>query len=250
VRLERALVTDRGLRDDRRFMVVDEHGRFLTQRELPAMARVRPDLEGDVLTLRAPDRAPLRVPREPEGTACEVVVWSDRCAAIDSGDDAARWLTDVLGRPARLVHMPSSTRRAADPGHARAGDLVSFADGFPFLLTTDTSLAAVNAALDAPVDVRRFRPNLVVSGAPAPFAEDGWAEVGIGPVRFYPRKPCSRCAIVDVDPDAGARAPGVLGALATLHREGSRVFFGQNLVHDGEGVLEVGSPVSVTPRAR
>jgi uncharacterized protein YcbX len=245
VRVSRAEVTDRGLRDDRRFMVVDPAGRFLTQREEPAMARLQPRLQDDRWVLEGPSLPLLSVPRDPSGESRDVIVWGDRCSAVDLGEEAAQWLERALGRPARLVHMPEATRRAADPGYAREGDLVSFADGFPFLLTTEASLAAVDARLEAPVDVRRFRPNLVVGGPLAPFAEDGWVEVRIGALRFFPRKPCSRCAIVDVDPDAGARAGGVLTALAGLRRDGDRVFFGQNLVHDGEGALEVGDSVEV-----
>lgn len=249
VRVARAAVEARGLAGDRRFMVVDPAGRFLTQRELPPMARLRARLHGEWLHLEGPDGCGSRVPRVPSGPTREVVVWDHRCAAVDAGDEVAAWLERSLGRPARLVYMPDDVRRPADLQHARQGDLVSFADGFPFLLATDASLAAVNAALPAPVDLRRFRPNLVLHGVEAPFAEDGWAELRIGELRFYPRKPCSRCPIVDVDPDAGERAPGVLSALSTLRRRGNRVDFGQNLVHEGEGVLEEGAPVEVVPRS-
>lgn len=244
VRVARADVEARGLAGDRRFLVVDERGRFLTQRELPAMALARPRLERGLLRLEAPGLASVEVPSDVDGPAREVVVWEDRVEAIDAGDEIAEWISAALARPARLVRMPESTRRAADPKHARPGDLVSFADGFPFLLATEASLLAVNEALDVPVDVRRFRPNLVVAGA-EPFEEDAWREVRIGGVRFYPRKACARCAIVDVDPDAGARAGGVLTALATVRREGNAVYFGQNLVHDGAGTLRVGDEVVV-----
>jgi hypothetical protein len=248
VRVSRAEVEARGLRHDRRFMVVDSAGRFLTQRELPSMALLRPRIEGSRLTLEGPLGAGPSVDCEAPGDAREVAVWGDRCEAVDAGDEAARWLSSALSTKVRLVRMPESTRRSADPDYARPGDLVSFADGFPFLLTTDASLRAVSSRLPAPVDARRFRPNLVVTGVDRPFDEDGWAEVRVGGLRFFPRKPCSRCAIVDVDPDTGTRSTGVLAALAELRREGNRVFFGQNLVHDGLGSLHEGSPVEVVPR--
>ncbi len=242
--VSRARVEDRGLRHDRRFMVVDADGRFVTQRERPAMATSTARVEGEALWLEREGAAPASVPIEVEGPSREVRVWGDRCRAVDAGDEAAGWLSEALRQPVRLVRMPRRTRRPADPGHAREGDVVSFADGFPFLLATEASLEAVNARLDAPVDMRRFRPNLVVRGGAA-FAEDAWRGLRIGDVRFEVRKPCSRCAIVDVDPDSGERAGGVLAALATFRERGNAVFFGQNLVHDGEGELRVGAPVEL-----
>ncbi|HJL19101.1 MAG TPA: MOSC N-terminal beta barrel domain-containing protein [Sandaracinaceae bacterium LLY-WYZ-13_1] len=243
VRVPEAVVEDRGLRHDRRFMWVDPDGRFTTQRELPAMARLQPAIEGGRLLVRA-DGATLEVALDVDGAPRTVEVWGDRVDAVDAGDEAAAFFRRHLGAGGRLVRMPDAARRAADPGHARPGDLVSFADGFPFLLVTDGSLAALNERLERPVDVRRFRPNLVVSGA-APFAEDAWSELRVGPVTFFPRKACSRCRIVDVDPDRGEPGRAVLAALARFRKSGSRVLFGQNLVHDGRGVLREGDPVEV-----
>lgn len=242
VRVSRAHVEDRGLRDDRRFMVVEPDGRFLTQREHAPMALVRARVEGDALHLEAPGAPPLVVPLEVDGPAREVTVWADRCEATDAGERAARWLSDALGRRARLVRMPASTRRAVDARYASDGEIVSFADAFPFLLVGQGSLDALNARLEAPVDARRFRPNLIVEGA-APFAEDGWRELAIGAVRLHVRKACSRCPIVNVDPDRGARGSEPLATLATFRTADHRVLFGQNLVHQGRGSLREGDPV-------
>jgi len=242
--VEAAEVDDRGLRHDRRFMVVDPRGRFITQRELPAMATVRAFVEDECLVLEAPSGATFALPVEGGGEPLEVTIWRDRVAALDQGADAARWLNETLGADLRLVRMPPETHRPVDPAYARAGDRVSFADGFPFLLVTEASLAALNERSARPVDVRRFRPNLVIAGA-TPFAEDGWTEIGVGPVRLFPRKACSRCQVVDVDPDRGVREKGTLATLSTFRREGSRVLFGQNLVHDGRGVIRRGDLVTV-----
>lgn len=248
VRVERARVEDRGLRHDRRFMIVDGDGRFVTQREHAAMATITAQLRDAELVLDAPRASTLTVPLEVEGPVREVVVWRDRCDAIDAGDEAAAWIGEQLGIRARLVRMPVTTRRRADPSFARPGDLVSFADGFPFLLATEASLDALNARLATPVDIRRFRPNLVVSGS-APFEEDRWLELAIGGVRFFVRKPCARCTIVDVDPDRGTREKEPLATLATFRARGHAVLFGQNLVHDGEGELAIGDRVEVLARA-
>ncbi len=243
-RVERARVDDRGLEGDRRFMVVDADGRFLTQRRHPRMACVRARLDGPTLRLEHAGGA-LDVPREVEGPAREVRVWEDRVSAVDAGDEAAAWLSDAIGEHARLVRMPEATRRPADPRHARAGDLVAFADGFPFLLVSESSLEALAARLEAPIDVRRFRPNLVVGGAPA-WSEDRWRELETGSLRLLVRKPCGRCRVVNVDPERGTAGTEPLATLATFRTEGHAVIFGQNLVHDGAGELSVGEPARVT----
>lgn len=242
-RLPRARVDDRGLEGDRRFMVVDAEGRFLTQRRHPRMACVRARLDGPTLRLEHASGA-LDVPREVEGPAREVRVWDDRVSAIDAGDEAAAWISEAVGAHARLVRMPEATRRPADPRRARPGDLVSFADGFPFLLVSESSLEALVARLEAPIDVRRFRPNLVVRGAPA-WDEDTWRELETGDLRFLVRKPCGRCVVVNVDPDRGTAGAEPLATLATLRTQSNAVVFGQNLVHDGAGELREGDVARV-----
>jgi len=242
VRVESAAVDDRGLVGDRRFMVVDAAGRFVTQREQPRLALVAATLDAERLRLATPDGAAVDVPLDVDAGAREVVVWDDRVPAVDAGDAAAALLRDHLGEDVRLVRMPASTRRVADPEHAREGDLVSFADGFPFLLVSQASVEAIAARVDAAIDARRFRPNLVVDGIEA-FAEDAWTTFSIGEVTFHARKPCARCQVVDVDPDRGEAGRGVLKELARSRRRDNAALFGQNLVHDGGGRVAVGELV-------
>jgi len=241
VKVQAGSIDDRGLVGDRRFMVVDPGGRFVTQRERPRLALVEATL-GETLRLRTPAGAAVEVPLDVDEGEREVTVWGDAVPAVDAGDDAAALLSGHLDADVRLVRMPGSTRRAADPGHARDGDLVSFADGFPFLLVSRASVDAIAARVDGPIDVRRFRPNLVVDGVDA-FAEDDWTTFGIGDVTFHARKPCARCQVVDVDPDTGRPGRGVLKELARSRRRGNAALFGQNLVHDGPGVVRVGDAV-------
>jgi len=223
--------------------ILDARDRFLTQREHPPMARVAARVEGDSLRLETAGRAPLVLPISVEGPAREVTVWDDRCRAIDAGEPAARWLSDALERGVRLVRMPESTRRPVPAGYASEGSLVSFADAFPFLAIGQSSLDELNARLEQPVDMRRFRPNLVIAGA-APFAEDEWTEVVIGALRLRVTKACSRCAILNVDPDRGTRGTEPLATLATFRTRDRQVLFGQNLVHASEGELREGDPVT------
>lgn len=241
VRVEASAIDDRGLVGDRRFMVVDDAGRFVTQREHPRLALVAASLGSGALHLATPGAA-VEVPLDVDAGARAVTVWDDMVDAVDAGDDAAALLSGHIDADVRLVRMPGSTRRAADPGHARDGDLVGFQDGFPFLLVSRASVDAIAARVDDAIDVRRFRPNLVVDGVDA-FAEDDWTSFAIGDVTFHARKPCARCQVVDVDPDSGEAGRGVLKELARSRRRGNAAMFGQNLVHDGVGEVRVGGVV-------
>lgn len=247
--LPEAALGDRGLVHDRRFLVVDEHGRFLTQRELPAMARLETALHGDTLGLRF-ERASVELPLWPShGTRRRVRVFQDEVDALDLGSAVARFLSDAFARSCALVYMPEDARRAVDPSRAAAHDIVSFADAFPYLLASESSLAALNRELEQPVTMSRFRPNFVFDGLP-PYAEDEFRELTIGTLPFLALKPCSRCVIVNTDPVTGVRQPGVLEALVRTHRIGNKPMFGQNLVARGSGVLRLGDPLQAGPTAR
>ncbi|HET6343865.1 MAG TPA: MOSC N-terminal beta barrel domain-containing protein, partial [Myxococcota bacterium] len=220
-----ASVLDRGFADDRRWMVVDGAGHFMTQRSHPRMARVRPTVDATHLTLEAAGAPPLRLRRDQtwpwEGLA---QVWQARCAAVSMGPEAAAWLSRYLETPCTLVYMPEATLRRVEHGAAGPEDLVGFADQFPFLLTQEASLADLNARLAAPVPMARFRPNIVVSGGGA-FAEDGWQRLQVGEVRFDVVKPCARCVIIDTDQATGERRHDVLKPLSRYRRRGKGIIF-------------------------
>jgi uncharacterized protein YcbX len=229
-------------------MIVDDSGGFLTQRTQPRMALVDTALDGDRLLLGAPGLPPLVLPRRPHtGTRREVTVWRDRCDALSLGLEAAEWLTRFLGVGCELVYMPDETLRAVNPDHA-PGRIVSFADGYPFLLASVASLDAINAR-GAAASMERFRPNLVVDGSP-PFAEDGWAALEVGVVRFRVLKPCARCSIVTVDPRSGTVGKEPLQTLAAFRRSGNDVLFGQNLIAETRGRVRVGDACRAEPVTR
>lgn len=239
-----AVVEPWGLQGDRRWMVVDGAGRYLTQRDLPGMARIAAVPDGGGITLSADGMAPLHVPlpRAP----VTVVVWRDQVQAREAGPDAAAWLSRALGQPCRLVHMGDpATARPVDPGYARPGDRVSFADGFPVLAVNAASLDDLNARLAQPVPMDRFRTNLVVSGTSA-WAEDSWTTLHVGPVRFRGPKTCARCVVVTTDQATGARPRDrePLRTLTAFRRGGDgRVIFGMNLIPDGTGRISIGMEV-------
>ena len=249
--LEQAMVEPRGLAGDRRWMMVTPEGRFLTRRELPAMAHVSADWTGSGIVLSHRDGRQLAVSEPLTGTTLPVRIWGDAVQGHDAGDAVAEWLSAVFGCAVRLVHMPDSVVRPVDRDFARDGDQVSFADGFPLLVTTVESLDALNARLANPVSMARFRPNLVIAGAPAAFAEDGWQSLRIGAVTLRVAKPCTRCIMTTQDPDSG-EVVEKMEPLRTLKAMG-RVLpgprpepvFGQNAIPDGVGMIAVGDPVAV-----
>lgn len=245
--VERALVTPRGLEDDRLLMIVDEEGHFLTQREYPKMALIEPTLGDDLLTLRAPGMSALDVPKRSSGVAQTVIIWRDQCAAVDQGEAAADWLSDFLGTHTRLVHLHDEFARAVDPTYRRqADDQTSFADGFPFLIISEESLTDLNSRLDTPLPMDRFRPNVVVRGG-EPFAEDRWRQIKIGAVTFDLVKPCARCKITTINQTTGAVGKEPLATFATFRRTADgRVLFGQNMLSSGGGSIAVGDGVELT----
>lgn len=243
---ETALVEPRGLRDDRRWMVVDAAGRFITGREMPRLTLVsaRPDPHG--LSLEAPGMPSLQVPFPEAGTTISVVVWKSAVAARPANAFADAWLSEFLQKPVQLVHMDASVARPMTDVHSLPGDEVSFADAFPLLLISRAALDGLNARLAKPVSMLRFRPNLVVDGAPA-HAEDGWKRIRIGDVEFDVAKPCSRCVFTTVDPLRGERDPDgePLRTLIGYRRSGDGVTFGQNLIPRSLGTLRIGDAVAV-----
>jgi hypothetical protein len=245
ISLEASEVDEFGLRYDRRWMVVDESGVFLSQRSHPRLALVVPSIVDGMLQVDAPGRPPLQTALHPKAVvATTVSVWDDTCPATWVGGQAAEWFSDFLGCPCALVHMANQVIRPADPAFAPQGVRVSFADGFPFLMISEESLADLNRRLAEALPMNRFRPNLVVAGG-EPYAEDGWGNIEIGGVRLRVVKPCGRCLVTTTDQTTGERGKEPLRTLATYRKVGGEVMFGQNVVHENIGRLRVGDPVVI-----
>ena len=245
IALAAARVDGRGLAGDRRWMVVDSNRRFLTQRTHPRLALVSVKLVADGLTLGAPGMPALALrPPGAGGAAVGVQVWDDVCEARAAGREAAEWISGFLGESCEIVHMPDETHRMVAAEVCVPGSEVSFADAFPFLLLSESSLEDLNRRLDRPVPMDRFRPNLVVRGC-APYAEDGWRRIRIAAIEFHVVQPCIRCATTTVDQATGERGREPLATLATYRRDDAGVLFGQNLVHTATGELRVGDEVTV-----
>jgi hypothetical protein len=241
--LDDSEVDEFGLLYDRRWMVVDDSGEFLSQRSHPRLALVVPTIADETLVVNAPGMPTLEIPLSPSrAVTMRVAVWDDSCAATWLGDKPARWFSEFLDCSCSLVRMAPETIRPADPAFAPVGARVSFADGFPFLLISQESLEDLNRRLDMPVPMNRFRPNLVVSGGEA-YAEDHWTKIEIGGLGLRIVKPCGRCVVTTTDQTSGERGQEPLRTLATYRKRDGEVMFGQNVVHEGPGRLCVGDRV-------
>jgi uncharacterized protein YcbX len=243
-----------GLAGDRRWMLVDSGGKVVTQRRQPRLALAAAGLlPGGGVLLSAPGMEPLAVPvPRPAGTV-PVEMLRDKVEAVLAEDDAAHaWCSAYLGTDVRLVHMDDpATRRPVDPEYALPGETVSFADGYPLLLTTASTLDALNSLVaqgehadEGPLPMNRFRPNVVVSGTDA-WAEDDWSRVAIGEVAFRVAKACGRCVVTTTDQGTAGRGREPLHTLGKHRRLGGKLVFGQNLVPLSRGTIRVGDPVSV-----
>jgi len=243
--LQEADIEPRGFRNDRRWMVVDAEGRSVTGRQIARMVLIHATPGEEGLQLQAPSMPDLCV-RTPGSDAkrLSVTVWDDVVDAACAAPEADAWLSEFLGTALRLVTMDPRSERIVEPGPRSQSDEVSFADGYPFLAISQASLEGLNARLQAPIAMRRFRPNLVVAGCAA-HAEDDWQSIRIGDIPFDVVKTCRRCVFTTVDPERGERDPNgePLRTLKTYRRSPEGITFGMNLIARGSGRIRVGDRV-------
>jgi len=247
--LQSAELDKLGLAGDRRWMLVDEaSGRFLTQRAEARMSQLSALWNADGgLTLAAAGQGSIDIALPAESAELRgVTIWRDTLRVPDAGDEAARWVSEFLGKPTRLVQMPLDRARTTQSGFGNDDDQVAFADGYPLLLIGDASLQDLSGKVGRSLEMLRFRPNLVIEGSAA-YAEDGWKRIRVGDIEFRVVKPCSRCIMTTVDPQTGERSADrePFATLQKLRATADGAMFGQNLVNDRNGRLEVGMPVEI-----
>lgn len=253
ISLNEAVVEEKGLKYDRRWMLVDDNGRFFTQREFPQMATLKVSLESNDLKIsNGNDSLLIPFSENEDGEEIEVVVWNSKLTARTAKNDINEWFSDALQTNCRLVQMNKNSKRPVNPNYAvhTDQDTVSFADGYPFLLIGESSLDDLNSRLENPLPMNRFRPNFVVKGAD-PFAEDNWKKIKIGNEIFYIVKPCERCVMTTVNQDKGvSEGKEPLKTLATyrlVKKDGeSKILFGQNLIAEKAGeTIKIGDKVEI-----
>ncbi len=251
ISLQSSLVEERGLQYDRRWMLVDEQNKFITQRLHPKMALLKVEINNDLLTIKHKQNklSPLTLlPLPYDDEEINVQIWNDNVTAIKYSRDTNDWFTEAIGFKCCLVYMPDSTKRKVDPKYAK-NKMVSFADGYPFLVIGEESLNELNKRLEEPLPMTRFRANFVFSGG-NPFDEDNWKTIEIGNVVFHSTKSCPRCVITTIDQNTGTKGKEPLKTLATFRQKDNNVMFGMNLVAEGIGRVNVGDEIKINKTNR
>lgn len=223
-------------------MLVDEEGVFLSQRELPKMATIKTKIKGDNLIVASQDASSLSISLKGDiSEELEVRVWGDKLRANHLKTEYDNWFSRILGRNMKLVRLKESSR-PADPSYSQYSEFVSFADGYPYLLTNEKSLQELNAKLETPVPMNRFRPNMVLEGG-LPFVEDNLAKFSIGTAKFYFAKRCARCSMITIDQETAKSAKEPLTVLSSFKKENGKVYFGGNLHCLRPGIVNVGDKI-------
>jgi uncharacterized protein len=245
ISLQFAKVEERGLQYDRRWMLVDKNGMFLTQREHPQMALFQVNIEGDKLVVahKVKTISKLQIPiSNLENNSFVVNIWNDVVIAKHLNKEVDLWFSEALDFDCQLVCMNDDSDRFTDRNYTPEPKQVSFADAYPFLIIGQESLNELNHRLKEPLPMNRFRPNFVFSGG-EPFIEDTWKDFTIGDLKFRAVKPCSRCVVTTVNQDTAEKASEPLETLAKFRKIDNKVMFGMNLIGFGDGVLGVGSEI-------
>lgn len=244
IKVNRAEVTDRGFKYDRRWMLIDESNRFISQREVAAMALLKVEITDNSLNVTSNETS-LKIPLLPDNKIfINVSIWDDECSAQLVSEEADQWFSNVLGIKCSLVYMPDESLRDTDPRYAPDGSVTSFADAYPFLLISQASLDDLNRRLDVALPIDRFRPNIVISGA-QPHQEDLMSEISIGGIDFFGVKLCARCNIPTIDQQTAKAGKEPSKTMAKYRLKNKKIYFGQNLVHSGKGFISVDDEVSV-----
>ena len=252
IRLDAANVTTRGLENDRRFMLIDEKGRFLSQREHPQLAIFQTEIEGIFLKItNNKNRNTLKIslqysPNHEITHSLNVQIWDDETSAIEVSSEASLWFTQALEIPTRLVYMPEESQRKTDAQYSLTGEeITSFSDGYPILIIGQSSLDDLNNRLENPVNINRFRPNFVFTNG-EPFEEDNWHEFTVGNIRFFGVKPCARCIMTTINQETGEKkGKEPLITLNKYRKAGNKILFGQNVLISQLGTVSVGDDVTV-----
>lgn len=242
-----AMVEDRGLQHDRRWMLVDENGMFISQRKHFELSLLELSISNDYLVVKHKTDPMLEINfgiEEHIGGLIPVTVWDDSTVGYEVSHVVSAWFSDFMRMKVRLVRMADEARRLVDTKYASDKEIVSFADGYPCLLIGQSSLDSLNEKLDTPILMDRFRPNFVFTGGEA-HVEDNFGDFLLGETMFHAVKPCARCVLTTIDQQTGVRGAEPLKTLATYRKVGNKIMFGQNLIHKGNGLVRVGDELFV-----
>lgn len=252
VSLTEAELCPTGLALDRRWMLVDEENKFISQRSHAQLALLRLSIDNDqfiITHLQQPEQRFNFNFRAHSEQPIQVTVWDDQCQALLVSEEANFWFSSILGMPVKLVYMPDDSKRKVDPYYAiESNNITSFSDGYPILLTSEASLDLLNRKLAEPVRAERFRANIVIDGV-APHEEDHLLEFNINDLQFYGVKPCARCIMTTIDPETGKAGKEPLKTLATYREKNHKILFGQNVIGPVFGKIKIGDTLTVLKRS-
>jgi uncharacterized protein YcbX len=249
IKVSSAFVTNRGLQYDRRWMLVDNTNKFMTQREIPALAlfQVSITLEG-LQVQHKQNGAVLMIPFHTQtGEEITVQIWEDVCTALPVSPEADSWFSQLLSLSCRLVFMPDASRRPVDEHYAIDNEITSFSDAYPIMIIGQSSLDDLNNRLMTPLPINRFRPSIVFTGG-EPFEEDTLERFVINDIHFYGVKLCYRCVVTTISQENGIKGKEPLKTLASYRMKNNKIYFGQNLLHKGEGIIKTGDSLHVKAR--
>ncbi|HBH24817.1 MAG TPA: MOSC domain-containing protein [Cytophagales bacterium] len=245
ISVKNALVEEKGFVHDRRWMLVDRQGKFITQRKYPVLTQFQPDfVDGQLQITFLRDKSSIAIPDSEEGETVSVELWDDTFTTTKLDSEINAWFSEKLDLECFLVHNNQSTHRKLSEKYVAGDRDLSFADGYPYLLANEASLKELNSKLNKPVNIDRFRPNIVVSGN-YPFAEDRWQKFTIGEIPFLFAKPCPRCVVIDIDQSTGASDPEILKTLASFRMMENKVMFGINIVALKKGGISLGEKLKL-----
>jgi uncharacterized protein YcbX len=246
IALSKSLVTSRGLQHDRRWMLVDENNRFLSQRTHAQLALFKLELtDSGVQVTHTPTQQAQLIPYEPKtNEKLTISIWDDECSATMVNYELNKWFSGLLKIDSRLVYMEDNDLRQVDPRYAGPEHITSFSDAYPMLLMGQSSLDDLNTRLAQPLSMDRFRPNIVMEGS-APYLEDKMHHFTIGGIEFYGVKPCARCVMTTINQQTATSGAEPLKTMAGYRRVNHKIYFGQNLIHRGDGIIRVGDVLEI-----
>lgn len=248
--LDQVKLSDRGLEYDRRWVLIDDNNRFISQREVARMALLHTVICGSRLIVfeKGHSADVLGLDLIPaNGDRVKVVLFKDESEGVVAEEAVNDWFSKKLGLNCRLVYMPDAVRRVVDPVYAHNGEITAFSDGFPLLMIGQASLNDLNNRLDQWLPMNRFRPNIVFTGGAA-FEEDTMKKVEINDICFSAVKPCARCVVTTIDQETGLKGKEPLRTLNKYRQLNNKLYFGQNILYKGEGVLRTGDELKVIQR--
>jgi uncharacterized protein YcbX len=251
IRLKHSSVLEKGLPYDRRWMLVDENGVFMTQRNNPTMALLKMSIANGALKIdHSRQSAGHSISLQPAQLEPEerVQIWDDFVMAAEVSKESSAWFSEILGQKCKLVYFPEKNTRAVDPRYKINGEHVSLADAYPFLIIGQQSLNFLNSKLDQPIPMNRFRPNFVFTGG-EPNEEDSWRNFTIGKNRFVGVKPCARCAVPTINQDTAEKGIEPTRTLATYRKQENKIMFGQNVLATDHNEIKEGDLITIHTRS-